>query len=288
MKQVGKIKEIWRFPVKSMQGDVIDSCEVSTQGVTGDRVWAMRDEARSEIQWGKKYPQLMLCKARYRSEPGAGDFAPVDITFPDGEILGSDDDRVHAKLSQLIEGRATLQHLQPPDNVAFYKRYKESEEQFVHDITEAFAREPGEPMPDLADFPEVIVDHVSVPGTFFDNEELHMITTASITHMQSLNPNANWDIRRFRPNFFIETTKDLSGLAENEWVGKRISIGEVEMEISAPTPRCGMTVRPQDDIEYDKTILRSIVKEANQCLGVGAHCKKSGRIQRGDAVCILD
>ncbi len=68
MARVGVVKEIWRFPVKSMQGDTIDSCTVTPTGVVGDRRWAMRDEARAEIQWGKMYPQLMLCSARYRGE----------------------------------------------------------------------------------------------------------------------------------------------------------------------------------------------------------------------------
>ena len=108
MPRVGVVKEIWRFPVKSMQGDTVPECDVATSGLAGDRRWAMRDEARAEIQWGKMFPQLMQCKARYRSEPGHHDIVPVDITFPDGETIGSDDERVHAKLSTLVEREATL------------------------------------------------------------------------------------------------------------------------------------------------------------------------------------
>ncbi len=62
MTKVGEIREIWRFPVKSMQGSKIDSCAVSKTGVLGDRRWAMRDEQRQEIQWGKLHPALMLCQ----------------------------------------------------------------------------------------------------------------------------------------------------------------------------------------------------------------------------------
>ena len=39
------------------------------------------------------------------------------------------------------------------------------------------------------------------------------------------NPKASWDIRRFRPNFYIETDDGLDGLIENEWVGRRLRIG---------------------------------------------------------------
>ena len=132
------------------------------------------------------------------------------------------------------------------------------------------------------------MDYVSVPGTFFDNEELNLVTTASIAYLQSKNPHANWDIRRFRPNFLVETSDGLQGLVENEWAGKTVKIGSATLQITMPTPRCGMTVQPQGDIEYDKTILRTIVKEADQNLGVGAQCLEAGEIRVGDAVEVVD
>jgi hypothetical protein len=57
--------------------------------------------------------------------------------------------------------------LQLAENIEFYKRYIESDEQVMEDIAEAFAREEGEPTLDLAQFPEILMDHVAVPGTFF-------------------------------------------------------------------------------------------------------------------------
>lgn len=205
MTRVGVVKEIWRFPVKSMQGSRIESCKVSTHGMLGDRCWAMRDEKRKEVQWGKKYPQLMLCSASYREEPTGREVKPVDITFPDGSTVASDDASVHAKLTELVGSEATLWPLQPAENIEFYQRYRESNEQMMHDIAEGFAREEGEPMPDMTQFPEILMGHVAVPGTFFDNKELNLMTTASLDHMKSLNPDASWDVRRFRPNFLIET-----------------------------------------------------------------------------------
>jgi len=287
MTTVGVVKEIWRFPVKSMQGGTVPSARVSAQGLAGDRAWAMRDETRSEVQWGKMFPQLMLCSARYREEPDGRDIKPVAITFPDGETIGSDDARVHDKLSALIGRAARLWPLQPAANVEFYKRYKPDPEKFMQEIAAAFAREPGEPMPNLSDFPGVLMDHVAVPGTFFDNEELNLITTASLAYMRGKNPNATWDVRRFRPNFLIETPAGASGQIEGDWIGRRLRVGAAELEISARTPRCGMTVQPQGDLLYDKTILRTIVREGEQCLGVGAHCRVPGIIKQGDSVELL-
>jgi len=288
MTKVGVIREIWRFPVKSMQGATIESCAVSKSGAVGDRRWAMRDVERQEIQWGKMHPALMLCTARYRVEPSSDEIQQVDITFPDGETIGSDDDRIHQKLSDLVGRTAELWPIQPASNHEFYKRYKPDEETFMGEMAQVFAREGDEPMPDLSLFPETLMDYVSIPGTFFDNEELNLLTTASLAHMQSKNSRANWDVRRFRPNLYIETNDGLQGLVENDWAGKTVKIGGATLKITMPTPRCGMVVRPQDDIEFDKTILRTVVKDADQNLGVGAHCLEPGEIGVGDAVEVLD
>ncbi|MGD9602619.1 MAG: MOSC domain-containing protein [Gammaproteobacteria bacterium] len=288
MQTLGTVKQIWRFPVKSMQGSTVPSARVTSLGLVGDRCWAMRDERRQEVQWGKLYPQLMLCAARYREEPREGAVSTVDITFPDGEVLGSDDPRIHAKLSALCGTRASLWPLQPASNRDFYKRYKPDAERWVAEITAAFAREPGEPIPDFSQFPEVLMDYVSVPGTFFDNEELHLLTTASLAAMHDRNPMAAWDVRRFRPNLFVETTPDQRGLAEQAWLGRILRIGDAEIQVSAPTPRCGMTVRPQAELPFDKTILRTIVREGEQNLGVGAHVRQAGTIRAGDPVVLLD
>ena len=200
MSRVGILQEIWRFPVKSMQGATVPQAQVTTQGIAGDRAWAMRDELRREVQWGKKYPLLMQCRARYREEPDGQGIKAVEITFPDGATVASDDPQVHDKLTQLLGTPASLWPLQPAANLEFYKRYKPDAAVFMQEITAVFAREPGEPLPDLSQLPAILMDHVAVPGTFFDNEELHLITSASLAHMRAKNPHGTWDIRRFRPN----------------------------------------------------------------------------------------
>jgi hypothetical protein len=44
----------------------------------------------------------MLGSASYREEPTGREIKPVDITFPDGSTVESDDASVHAKLTELI------------------------------------------------------------------------------------------------------------------------------------------------------------------------------------------
>ena len=96
MLNVGHIKEIWRYPVKGMAGESLASSELGERGIAGDRTWALRDVARKEIQSCKFRPQLLLCKARDRSN-GTG--RHVEVTFPDGAAVDSTDASIHDRLT---------------------------------------------------------------------------------------------------------------------------------------------------------------------------------------------
>ena len=50
---VGRVVGLWRYPVKSMAGEVLDAAEVSWHGLAGDRRWAFvrNDAAQSGFPW---------------------------------------------------------------------------------------------------------------------------------------------------------------------------------------------------------------------------------------------
>ncbi len=209
-------------------------------------------------------------------------------TFATRSTIDSGDSGVHRKLTDLIGRSATLAHVEPPSNLEFYKRYKPDEQKWLEEIGAVFAREPGEPMPDLAQFPPELMEYVAFPGTFFDVTPLHLLSTSSLAFMKTRNPEADWDIRRFRPNILVDTGSKASGLAENAWIGKSLKIGTVVVQCPAPTPRCGMTTREQPGLRFDKTMLRTIVKEAEQNLGVYGVVGQPGDIKVGDDVELID
>ena len=41
--QVGVVKELFRYPVKSMLGERLTEVEIGLKGVIGDRSWALRE-----------------------------------------------------------------------------------------------------------------------------------------------------------------------------------------------------------------------------------------------------
>jgi uncharacterized protein YcbX len=82
----------------------------------------------------------------------------------------------------------------------------------------------------------------------------------------------------------IETRKDFKGLVESEWDGRRLTVGGVELKCELATVRCGMTMQAQAGLEKDASILRTIVRDADQNLGVYASVATAGEVRVGDVV----
>src|SRR5215210_9178834 len=121
---VGRVREVWRYPVKSMAGERLEAAGVGASGLYGDRGWALRDEEAGEVRGAKKSPALILCAARYREQPaGAGSPPPhADITLPDGSQTATDAADVNERLSELVGRRVTLWPLRPASDRAHYRR----------------------------------------------------------------------------------------------------------------------------------------------------------------------
>ena len=285
MSVIGKIVEIWRYPVKSMQGEQLESCDLKPGGIAGDRGWAVRNEKDGEIQGAKKIPKLLLCQAKYLTEPTSEGTQAVNITLPDGTSIGSEDQRIHEALSEYLGKTVTLWPLQPAANSEHYKRKRRSDEA---DFRELLSREADEPLPDLSGFSpdlvEELFEFVSPIGTYFDVAPLHILTSASLEALGELLPQAKIDSRRFRPNFLIKTQEESHGFVEFQWNQKTVRVGEATITCGLPVPRCGMTTHEQPRLPKDTSILRTIVKHINQNLGIYGTPEDPGKIRNGDVV----
>jgi MOSC domain-containing protein len=307
---VGRVREVWRYPLKSMAGERLEAAGVGTRGLYGDRGWALRDEAAGEIRGAKINPALMLCAARYREEPAAEGAPPhADITFPDGTETSTDAADVNESLSQLLGRKVTLWPIQPASDRAHYRRampaarvvgFLSRSRNFRRLALGAlrlagrdkwlrkdFGREPGEPLPDLSLLSAEIFEFTSPPGTYFDAFPIHLLTTASLATLARHAPETVWDARRFRPNFLIETVDSVEGLVESGWGGRRLRVGALRLKCEMPTPRCSMTIQAQQCFPKDPRVLRTIVKEAGQSFGLYASVESAGRVAVGDEVELL-
>ena len=281
---LGTIKQIWRYPVKSMGGQQRDGCRLNDRGIPGDRGWAVRDEADGEIKSGRSIPALLQCDARYLEAPAADRVPHVEITLPGGGVTTSAAPGVSAILSQLAGRTVTLWPLQPASDIEHYRRRTTSDQAFLRRI---FALEPEEPLPDLARMPsrgEAARGFVTPPGSYVDAFPLHILTTASLDRLRSASPDAVIDERRFRPSLLIETDRGLEGFVEQEWSGIHLRIGGARVKIEGPTVRCAITTQAQRGLPKEPSVMRALVREAEQYLGVYASIVSPGDVSVGDPV----
>ena len=50
MPLIGRVIEVWRYPVKSMRGKRLERCALGARDTPGDRGWARRDETAGEVR----------------------------------------------------------------------------------------------------------------------------------------------------------------------------------------------------------------------------------------------
>ncbi len=281
------IAALWQHPVKSMIGTVVPSATLSAGGMDGDRSWAVRDEARGGIRGAKKIGGLMRLAARY-VDPAAGPGSVVEITLPDGRILRSDHPEVHQLISAALDHPVTLWPLQPADHLDHYRRGAPDSTDLLTELRSVFGREVGEPLPDLSIFPPEIIEFESPPGTYVDAFPLLLMTTAALHTLAEALPDSVVDVRRFRPNLVIETPGQ-TGHPELGWIGRRLRIGSVVLDIVEACPRCVMVTRAIDDrIDEDRRVLRHIVRDLDQNVGVYATVVVPGEVSAGDTVELLE
>ena len=268
----GSVVALWRYPVKSMQGEEINASFVTERGLFGDRAYALMDAEDGKTVTAKnpkKWPAMFAFRAAFL-EPAtdAQTVPPVRITTPTGETLTSQQPDLEQVLSQAL-GRAVVFASQPPEKPHL-----------------------DEYWPDEADVPGLphsddVTDENTLENTFFDLAILHLMTTATIDALRAAYPSGRFEARRFRPNVIVNA--DGEGFVENDWIGKTLAIGdEVKLAITGPCPRCVMTTLPQADLPKDPGILRTAVQQNDAHVGVYANVVQGGTIRRGDTIRVVD
>jgi hypothetical protein len=271
------VKALWRHPVKSMQGEQVDSAWFDEGGMLGDRAFAVLD-AETGIVASAKHPTrwaaLLTCRAVFTTEPEAGaPLPPIRITFPNGVTVDSDDPAVDTVLSDFLQRHVRLIADAPPG-------------------AEREADRSEDELGSAADVRQEALG-LAAPGSFLDFAPIHVLSTATLDSLSALAPESRFDVRRFRPNILLEG----EGLAEHDWPGANAALGAAELAFIDPTPRCVMTTLPQGDLPKDTQIFRvaarhikarSITFAPGEMLSViaGVHAKatKAGVIAVGDTL----
>ena len=273
------VTHIYRYPVKSMMGEILSESDIGETGIPGDRGWAVRDEKRGGIRGGKKIPQLMTLAAQ------SGALAPL-ITAPDGDAASASSEGIHKWLSDKLDHPVTLWPLVPADQLDHYRRGAPDTEDFEQELRAVFGRLPDEPLPDLAGFEELL-EFESPPGTYFDAFPISIMSEQSLNTMNQLEGESNFDVRRFRPNLLVDFAETDHPFPEQAWVGKRLSIGSVTLKVDMTCPRCAMTTHGFDDMPQDPQIMRKLVANSEGNLGIYASVVQAGKVTTGDSVSVV-
>jgi len=285
-----RVAEIWRYPVKSMQGEQLDQCVLTKDGIPLDRGWAVRDEQTQTIRGAKWIGALLQCSARYIDGTNAGTVPHVEITLPDGARVRSDDAAVHDRLSAALGRRVTLWPLQPAENDEHYRVKGLETGSMAEELRMIFALSliPGQKMPDFSTIPPKLLAEVSAfatpRGTYFDLYPVHVLSAASLRYMRRLAPNSEINVRRFRPNFLIEDDASLDTPIEAGWLDRDARLGGAGLHIAIKAMRCIMTTREQPGLPRDGEIMRAMMRETEQCLGVYADVSQAGTVSVGTAL----
>jgi uncharacterized protein YcbX len=283
--RVGTVTHLWRYPVKSMGGERLEAATLTWRGIPGDRGWAVYDESRSGITGGKRLPPLRGCRARYPSEPVAGDGSPpAEITLPDGGRLLTDAADAARRLSELFGRPVTLRSLGPAGAESAPRLTSEGES--PETVRALNGLQPGEPMPDMSAFPPERLRRLR-QGNFFDAFPIHLLTRTTLRTLARLAPESVWDERRFRPNLVVEAD-EAEGYPELGWIGRRLRVGAAVIEVITGCPRCVMTTQPVEDVPQDHRVMRTLVRETRHIAGIYAGIVAEGAVRAGDAVEILE
>jgi hypothetical protein len=285
---MSRVKEIWRYPIKSMAGERLTETGVGERGVTGDRAWVIRDEETSAICGAKSIGGLMRLAAAYTDPPTAEGSSAAAIRFEDGSASNSTDPDVHERLSGALGRRVTLWPLIPPTQRDHYKRAVPIGEMSEGDVRAFFGRKDDEPLPDMSNFPVELMEYESPIGTYFDAFPLLVMTTQSLQSMQERAPDSRFDVRRFRPNLLLDGVDSGDPFPELAWTGWRAAVGGAILQLAIPCPRCVMVTRGFQDLEKDPKVMRALVRETRGDFGIGAIVEQPGTIREGDAFTLLD
>jgi uncharacterized protein YcbX len=160
-----RVLELWRYPVKSLQGERLAEAAVDELGIAGDRRWALFDRDTGLGLTARRVPELLFGSARVSRDGG------VEVVLPDG--TATVDETV---LSDWLGRRVELRTAD--DRSEASPTYEAPVDEDVPDPTEWLQWE-------------------GAPGPFHDSPRIRLSVVSTGTL-------GTWDRRRFRANVILD------------------------------------------------------------------------------------
>jgi uncharacterized protein len=245
-------------PVKGLALRQLDECELTEAGVAGDRAFFLVDEDDRLVN-SKGLGALQQIVPRFDDEAGT-----LELQFPDGTTV-AEQVAVDGSLEAQFWGVAV------PVRVV------------VGPWSEA-----------ISDFSGRSLRLVQAPGPATDrlrSGAATLLGTASLRAIARATGVNEVDGRRFRMNFGID---GLGEHEEDEWLGRRVRLGEAVVVPQGNVGRCAVTTQNPDTGEPDLDTLKALAAyrrelETTEPLPFGVHAAvaEAGRVRLGDRVALL-
>jgi hypothetical protein len=292
------VKEIWRYPVKSMRGEMLAQASVRAGGIVGDRMWVMRGPGGAMIPDRKNALAALLdCAARYDASTGA-----VEITLPDARTMMLTDatqEAVRDALAKLVAPQEiTLRRTGPlrpedaPPDVDCAKLDKA--------IRRVFAFSPSDAtFPDFSTYPPQVLQsamhsliryerrHEASDFLGVDFFPMNLLSEATLRHLEVTVTHAPVDRRRFRPNILVADDATLAEPLERTWEGQEIVVGDVRLFSVLRCVRCVMPSLGQAGVGAAiarDPLFNPANTRAMAFVGMYAAVLGEGRVAAGDEV----
>ena len=249
------VAELWRHPVKSLQGEPLDEATVEDSGLSGDRRWGIVDRETGMVLTARRVPSLLLASSRLSD-------AGVEVLLPDGDALTAPGTHADDVLSMWLGRRVTLVH------------------------AETIGAGVGEFFEDATDDNSAVVSWTMPPGRFVDALPLLILTTASLRQGRDLHPEGAWATRRFRPNIVVDVDGD--GWVEDAWCGRTVRVGTAAVQPAVQCERCTMVTRPQPGLDRDLDVFKTLARHHGAKFGVWTSVQTPGVVRVGDEVTLAD
>jgi uncharacterized protein YcbX len=115
-------------------------------------------------------------------------------------------------------------------------------------------------------------------GANFDDSPVLVVNLATVSAL-SLRAGMLVDHRRFRANLYVDGFKPDEEVA---WLGRRLGVGELELEVVNRCERCVVITRDPDTTVTTPALLRVLTETYDTYMGVYCQVTGPGRVAAGD------
>lgn len=263
MTTIGTVESLWRYPIKSMRGELMNEMFMGFSGIYGDRCFAFKNSfARKGFPYlsSTTQPQMLCYQPKFRyversAKPPnwleAMNIAPgvnpanaepndlmLDVITPSGTVVDINDPIL---LEMLVEGLRGDNHL----------------------------------------------TLVRSDRALTDCRPISLISIQTVQQIET-EMGIPIDKRRFRANIYLDLAMD-NGFAEDRLVGHRLRIGtKAEIMVLERDPRCKMISLDPETGEHNPEVLRKVAQAHDAFAGLYCAVLVEGVLAKGDAIELLD